>query len=489
MSIPPVAWLGGGAAGAADTLDPVSADPPVTVLIVGGGASGVLTAARIMDATGARPARVIVVEPNERLAAGVAYSTEDTEHLLNVRASGMSADPSDPDELVRWIAERGQPDRDTFVARRDYRQYLLEHLDRAVAHAPAGSVEVRHDRVSGIDIANDGSCRVQMDSGAVESVDHVVLAIGNPPPAIPAPLDQLAGHSSWVRDPWAPGALATCRDATEVVLVGTGLTMVDVAITLGRECAPSTRMTAFSRNGLLPEAHVVDQLHRPLSVIDLERDSVDVCALADRVRARTVDGAGAEYPDEDWREVIDAIRPYANALWRRYDREQQSRFLQLVLRQWDIHRHRMSPPTAARLSALIESGRLGLHQGSVRSVGPLDDRAVRLEVELDGERRELVADAVVNCTGPGRPWQEPANPVVADLFARGLARPDPHGLGLDTTVDGCLVDAEGTEVRQILVIGPPRRGTLFETTAVPELRSQALHIADHIVIGDARVLP
>ena len=116
VSIPPVAWLGGGAAGAADTLDPVSADPPVTVLIVGGGASGVLTAARIMDATGARPARVIVVEPNERLAAGVAYSTEDTEHLLNVRASGMSADPSDPDELVRWIAERGQPDRDTFVA-------------------------------------------------------------------------------------------------------------------------------------------------------------------------------------------------------------------------------------------------------------------------------------------------------------------------------------------------------------------------------------
>ena len=89
--------------------------PPVRVLIVGGGASGVLTAARIMDATSARPARVIIVEPSGRLAAGVAYSTEDPEHLLNVRASGMSADPSDPDDLVRWIAAQGEHDPSTFV--------------------------------------------------------------------------------------------------------------------------------------------------------------------------------------------------------------------------------------------------------------------------------------------------------------------------------------------------------------------------------------
>jgi uncharacterized NAD(P)/FAD-binding protein YdhS len=477
-----------GAGGTADTLVAVRSTPPVRVLIVGGGASGVLTAARIMDATSARPAHVLLVEPNPRLAAGVAYSTEDPEHLLNVRASGMSADPSDPTELVRWIAERGQDDPDTFVPRRDYREYLVDHLERAVAAAPDGTLEVRDDRVTGIALTDDGGCRVELASGTTELVDHVVLAIGNPPPAVPPPLDQLAGHPAWVPDPWAPGALERCRDAHDIVLVGTGLTMVDVAITLGRECPPPARMVAFSRNGLLPTAHVARQPHRPISVIDLERDSVDVCALADRVRARTVDGEGTEYPDEDWREVIDAIRPYANALWRRYDREQQARFLQLVLRQWDIHRHRMSPPTAARLRTLLDSGRLGLHAGSVERVHVVDDRTVRLGVDLDGEPVELVADAVVNCTGPGRPWAPPANPVISDLFERGLARPDPHGLGLETTAAGCLVDAAGDEVRQIMVIGPPRRGTLFETTAVPELRSQALHIADHVIIGDTATL-
>jgi uncharacterized NAD(P)/FAD-binding protein YdhS len=210
--------------------------------------------------------------------------------------------------------------------------------------------------------------------------------------------------------------------------------------------------------------------------------------LAARVRSRAVDGLGAQYPDEDWREIIDAIRPYANALWRRFDEEQRRRFLHEVLRQWDVHRHRMSPPTAARLAALLDDGRLTLHTGTVVSAAPLVGRSVQLGVTLDGSAQELVVDAVVNCTGPGRPWEAPANPVVTDLFARGLARPDPHGLGLETTANGCLVDAAGAEVRQILVIGPPRRGTLFETTAVPELRSQALHLADHVVVGSVDLL-
>jgi uncharacterized NAD(P)/FAD-binding protein YdhS len=450
------------------------------VLVVGGGASGVLTAARVMDTTSARPAHVTIVEPGPRLAAGVAYSTEDPDHLLNVRASMMSADPSDPDDLVRWISRRGTDDRDAFVPRRDYRDYLLDHLERAVAGASAGSVEVRRDRVVGLSLTPTGSCRVRLESGGEEVADHVVLAIGNPPPAVPAPLDELDGHRAWVADPWAPGALGRLRGARRALLVGTGLTMVDVAITLGRDGPPDVELIGLSRQGLLPSAHIVGQAHRPIRVVDLDRDGEDMDALVERVRARTERGDGAEYPDEDWREVIDAIRPFANALWRRWDPRQQERFLQQVLRHWDVHRHRMSPPTAARLADLLEQGRLRVCTGQVHSVHPLDDDRVRLELTTPDGATNVTVDAVVNCTGPGRPWATPANPVVADLFARGLARPDPHGLGLDTTPEGFLVGDDGTVTPRVMVIGPPRRGTLFETTAVPELRSQALHIADHI---------
>jgi uncharacterized NAD(P)/FAD-binding protein YdhS len=143
----------------------------------------------------------------------------------------------------------------------------------------------------------------------------------------------------------------------------------------------------------------------------------------------------------------------------------------------------MSPKTAARFEVLRTRDRLSVHEGSVTAV-VRGDRNVTVEATLDGEVVRLDAASVVNCTGPGRPWQPPGNPVVVSLIERGLAVPDPRGLGLVTTPEGCLVGSDGAAVPQVLVIGPPRKGTLFETTAIPEVRSQALHVADHVVVGD-----
>lgn len=455
-------------------------------MVVGGGASGVLVAARTLDASHARAVEVTIVDPGDRLAAGVAYGTTDAEHLLNVRASGMSADPSSPGDLVRWIGERGKGDADTFVPRRDYREYLEQHLAAAAATAPSGALEIAHDRVVALSV-EDGACRVTLASGTELRADRVVLALGNSAPAVPDTLRPLDGHPAWVPDPWAPGALEQHAMAPHVLLVGSGLTMVDVAITLGRGRVGSdarSPLMALSRSGLLPLAHLERQPARPLDVIDLERDGTDVLALQARLRDRIVDRVGSEYPDEDWREVIDAVRPFANALWRRFDVDQQRLFLTEVMRSWDVHRHRMSPPTAARLDTLRTGGVLSTHTGRVLAVEPDSTGGVLAHVEVDGAEQHLRVDTIVNCTGPGRSWLPPANPVVADLVARGLAVPDVHGLGLSTTPNGQLVGADGRVVPEVLVIGPPRRGSLFETTAVPELRSQALHLADHMVIGD-----
>jgi uncharacterized NAD(P)/FAD-binding protein YdhS len=301
-----------------------------------------------------------------------------------------------------------------------------------------------------------------------------VVAVGNPRPGVPPPLDGLSGCAAWVPDPWAPGALEDLTDG-EVVLIGTGLTTVDVALTLGRR--GDACITALSRSGLLPRRHVVDQPQQPVpGLVDLARDGQDVAGLAARLRERAL--------TEDWRDLIDAVRPYANALWRRWDDTQRREFLTTYGREWDVHRHRMSPPTAARFAELVERGRVTTHAGRVLAARPEGD-GVALVLDLDGTTTTVQAAAVVNCTGPGRPWTPPANPLVADLIARGLAHPDPHGLGLVTTESGALVAVDGRVVPELLVVGPPRRGTLFETTAVPELRSQALHVADSVVIGRA----
>lgn len=452
---------------------------PVEVVIVGGGASGALVAARVLDASIARPMRVRVIEGSGRLAEGVAYGTEDLDHLLNVRAGGMSADPSYPDAFAKWATAKGLGDADTFVPRRHYRTYLQDHVRAAAEGATDATFDLVADRAVGIAPAG-GRIEVVVASGTRVRADRVVLAVGNAAPGTPPPLRPLAGHPRFVSDPWAPGALDQAQRGAAVLLVGAGLTMIDIAITLARgvDSYPGPTMSALSRHGLLPQVHLPARPQHDLDIIDLERDPTDLLGLVQRMRtsAATVENG------DDWRDVVDSVRPYVNAVWQRAGAADQRAFLVHLSRFWDVHRHRMSPPTGARLQALIADGRLSTHRGRIVRA-EVDGPAVVVTALIDGERRELRPDAVINCTGPGRSWEAPGNPVIVDLIHKGLAVPDPHGIGLATTADGRLLGRDQQVMDDLLVMGPPRRGTLFETTAIPELRSQALHIADHIALG------
>ena len=64
-------------------------------------------------------------------------------------------------------------------------------------------------------------------------------------------------------------------------------------------------------------------------------------------------------------------------------------------------------------------------------------------------------------------------------------RPDPLRLGLDVDLDGAALaaDGRGAEVggSPIHVIGPLRKGGLWETTAIPEIRRQAADLAGVIL--------
>jgi uncharacterized NAD(P)/FAD-binding protein YdhS len=59
-------------------------------------------------------------------------------------------------------------------------------------------------------------------------------------------------------------------------------------------------------------------------------------------------------------------------------------------------------------------------------------------------------------------------------------RPGPLGLGLDHDSRGVLLDSAGAPSTLLSTIGPMRKGRLWETTAMPEIRGQALELADQI---------
>jgi uncharacterized NAD(P)/FAD-binding protein YdhS len=422
------------------------------VVIVGGGAAGVITAAHLVRAASPEaPLDVQIIEKGPAIGPGLAYSTRHPLHTLNNFAGRLSAIDDDPDHLLRWCAEQGVAAQPTSFLRRDlYGRYLSGVLDDLVV--PRGS-GVSRSRGTVTDVREDGgSLTVEVAEGWTVTADRVVLALGNPPPG-PQP-----AYESWgdrfVADPWAADLAERVGRSARVLLLGTGLTMVDVAAVL-HHASPQTRLTAVSRRGLLPAAHRRGsaRLH---DTFDPGVAPLDV--LVQRVRRRIDE---VEEVGGDWRDVVDAVRACANDLWRGLSAEDQASFARLVARQWETARHRMAPDMAALVRGLQENGTL---------------RVARVE---DVDVTEF--DAVVNCTGPAPVASRGWNPLVDTLLDRGTLRAHRLGLGLDLTDDGNVVDADGKVHDGLFVVGAARRGIEWEVAAVPDLRRQAATLAEHLV--------
>src|SRR4051812_14566241 len=121
------------------------------VVVVGAGAAGALVAIHLTDRqarTGAAPLDLLLVDPDGRQGRGVAYSTTDPRHLLNVPAQGMSALPGRPTHFLDWVRPgvwRAAAPCD-FVPRAEYARYLDAPLTERRAAAPG--VRLAHRRTS-----------------------------------------------------------------------------------------------------------------------------------------------------------------------------------------------------------------------------------------------------------------------------------------------------------------------------------------------------
>jgi len=417
-----------------------------TVAVVGGGCSGVLATRELLRCT---EDRVVLIEPGEP-GGGLAYGPARPWHLLNSRAGAMSADPADAGHFARW-AGCGPAE---FRPRREYGAYL-----RAVL---AETREQHGDRLRVVrDEATALAPRgVTLAGGARIDADEVVVATGNPVAAQPA---ARPGHPDYIADPWAAGVLDAIPSDVPVLLVGAGLTAVDVALTLTADGNRDAPITAVSRSGHLPLAHT----DLPAPLLSLPLDSPR--SLRHLVRAVR---AAAEQAG-DWRAVVDGLRPYIDRLWVGLTPDEQDAFLRHLARPWECHRHRMAPSVGARVAALREEGRLEVRSGGIRSMTA--PPAGGLLVELEAGVQWF--GAVVNCAGPGR-LPAAAGTFAGSLLADGHARVGPHGLGLDIDAAGRLIGADGRARDGLWLIGPLRRGARWETTAVPEIRSQARALID-----------
>jgi uncharacterized NAD(P)/FAD-binding protein YdhS len=393
------------------------------------------------------------------MGRGVAYSTTEQVHLLNVRAEGMSAIAGEPDHFSRRYAAEGGDPRG-FAQRRLFAGYLGELLDDAVAGGCAELIEAT--AVAGTRV--NGGWRVAFDDGSAIEADAVVLAVGNQEPeSLPAFAD--VGRR-FIGNPWgaeARGAVQELAASGEAaLLVGTGLTMVDLVLSLDA-AGHRGRIVALSRRGLAPRGHA------DFAPAPVERDEVPSGSV--RALWRWLRRRGAEF---GWRAAIDSLRPHSHWLWQSLDADQQRRFLRHARPWWDVHRHRIAPEVAATVARMVGEGRLEIVAG----------RVIRAEDGADGvgvEYRRRGAQGVqsgtfayvFNCTGPLHSIARSKDPLLRSLLDGGEIRPDQLGIGV--AVDGTCRAGE-----HLWAMGPLTKGRYWEIIAVPDIREQAAEVAADI---------
>ncbi len=435
---------------------------PEHVLIVGGGASGVLMAAHLLHQQDAGT-RVTIIERSELLGCGIAYSTDNPAHMLNTRVTQMSAFPDDPGHFRQWLDDEGRTVTDqSFVDRGTYGQYLAS----LIAPWREGSARLHCVQGECIGLAETGDGVIaSLNDGSTLKADRVVLATGHAVPANPAP--PLRGGWDF-RPPADPAAT--------VAIIGTGLSMVDHVVTLLRS-GHRGPIFCLSRRGLLPQAH---EMGKPLPV---RFEDIPLGASVSTVMA-WLRGlvAQAEAMGGTWRDAVDGIRPHVAAIWHHWPLPERARFLRHAASWWEVHRHRMPQISANRISLAIESGQLRILRGSFIGAEIDSDNRIALSIRdrKTGGLQTLVADHVIDCRGVRRDPREHAAPVVRSLLADGAARLDKLELGLDTTTSARVIDEHGTPSERLFAIGPAARGALWEITAIPDIRQQVAALAQNL---------
>ncbi len=389
--------------------------------IVGGGASGALVAAHLVR-SGLPKDAISIFDRAGLVGSGAAYGASTQNYLLNVPAGKMSAYPDEPGHFADWLVQRGLGIEGEvsakFVARQWYGQYLRE-------------------LIQGVSVISEDVSLIEFQSGQFKigdrDFDHLVLALGNAEPTLPPQFARFQDHPGFRNSPWR-NLPAEIRSEDHVLIIGTGLTMLDALCELSARGFRG-QVTAVSRHGFLP------QPHQPTTPVPYT-GTTTLRTILKYIRKA-----------EDWRAAIDGLRPTSQKIWKEFSLREKRQFLRHARPYWEVHRHRAPAQTYQLAQDWIRTGQL----------------SIQLAANFDPGQSSF--DWIFNATGPNQRLASRAVPVIESLVERGLASYDELSLGLDPFSLNPGLHAIGT-----LTLG-----THWECTAVPDIRNQAAAIAAQIL--------
>jgi len=457
------------------------------ILIIGGGLSGTMLAVQLLRLPGQR--KILIIEPRAELGRGEAYSAVELGHTLNGNAARMSVDPDNPDDLTQWLtahiaaggwpesAEQDVPVSELFPPRGLFGVYVQQRLAEArIIGARHGST-VEHVCAEVVDLqAAADSVQLTLNDGRRISAAYAVLGTGMFP-AARTPQKDSSGLNAAALDPWDVAAMRQLDPRSTVLIIGSGLTMVDAVVSL-EQAGHRGPIEVFSRHGLLP--HVRRQ---PPAWVDFLADDQRIRTPRQLLRELRKHCRDAIAQGIDWQAPLDTVRAHIGRLWSQATDVQRRQFVRHVRPWWESHHHRSPPLSAALVERLHSEGRLRIQAASFKGLEPATGDGVSIRIRRRGEAQTCVVQgaALINSSGIEYDWRRVARPLPQQLLARGLVRPGPLALGIAAAVDGAVLDAQGQAGSRLFAMGPPLRGMWWESTAVTDVALQAKALAARLV--------
>lgn len=451
------------------------------ISIIGSGFCGTALAVQLLRQT-TRPLHLRLLNRTGQLARGLAYGTRSASHILNVPAERMSLFDEQPEDFLSF-ARQGLPNAQPgdFLPRSLYGDYLQQRLQQAI---DAKQTLVRFDCLTShvIDLQqHPEGTQLCLDDGQLITSDRVVIATGNFPPTTPPALRGITADPRYIADPWREDALDNISADARVLLLGSGLTMYDMALAL-QDRGHHGPLQAISRRAMQPHGHRANTQHPKLPSLPatLLAGTSKVGTLVRQVRTFIAD---AQADGFDWRDAVAALRPITPTLWQNLTDLERQRFLRHLQPYWEVHRHRAAPTITQRIESLRQGGRLHVQAGRLLKADTTD-RALEVHFQQRGtcSTQTLAIDHIINCTGPCNNLQHLDEPMFKALHSRGAICPDTHHLGLEVDTHYRLLDDNGNAQVNLYLLSPMLRARYWESSAVPELRQHAQQLAT-ILLG------
>ncbi len=448
------------------------------ITIIGGGLSGTLVAINLLRTNSSKEIDIKLID-KKPVGFGVAFSTEQPFHLLNVRAENMSLFPEEPEHFSKWLQEKKLKfTGKDFVPRRLYGRYIYENFEKTISkRVSSTNLDIINDEALDI-IPNSKSCLIRLKSGNEIESDKVVLALGNLYSVdLNLKDNSYLNSPRYYSNPWDSYLYENLNKEVTILIIGTGLTMIDIVSNL-YQINHKGKIIAVSKHGFMPFIHQLTEAY-PAFYEELQNKSLEeiLKIVKDHIKKENEKG-------NDWRGVIDSLRPHTQKIWLDLPLNERKKFLGHLKHFWNPARHRVPHECFNITEQLISKGQLKIEAGRIKKITELNNS---FKIELrKGEKKAapdtsvnkiLTADVIIKCAGTENDYEKINIPIVKNLLSRGLIRKDQLSLGLDAHTTGRIIDKEGNSSKYFFTLGQPLLGILWETTAVPEIRVQAQKLA------------